>query len=1117
MFSSDKKDDPVQHHIAQLGRNTTTAILKDAFREFSQSHQNNAVTFNHLLALAKIDHAFINYMLVRSRLMELVTSEEDIKKLLGIAPQFFNLEATSEKQKSILQTVQNLMSDPGLSDFFPEGREFPQAIISKCDSFEKLKEYAKDYPDFCMALLEHQKIRELVKNNEQLAAIANVCLDAALKIKANNNSLQLPKHFAEMIAFSSMLHRYHPLSSKSKGEKYREDPVTTSDRPKKIKTIISEDPDEVTAALERKARQTFLSMQDYVHEMNFGRSGYYFTGKVEFVSDFTTHSTQEKSFAIAKVLQSYACWQSWRKGCDIYLMSSDEKEDKQISDNTHLRLYYENNEFVYYLKDNKGLITKYTLEELSAEQKRIILEHQKGLLDKNNLTSNEKMICAAILTITSKRNHTRKGPEEDEKYHDVELGAGDGSLAENALAFINMKVPNVILVDLADGENIKKPFLKLAEMKNTPIIIKKNNKYSIYGCKDKKWGFTEITDPNEEKLIASEDIPKGKKIQIPVYDFPQVREILNKYHTPSSSELEWEQFNEDLQYHTVEISPALAKRQRVNVAKFSTTNTTIKGRVDHALRNTMDLSGVDDIYLLDKNNDEKISDSLLKKAEDKNIPILIRQNKKFQVYTCQEDGKWAFVDINDPQQIESLNSLYLPFKERNLRLLKKEKVEVHFGDARNLLAKHDLWLLDQTDDKPIDNILKKARETNTPILIRQNKKFKIYGCNEDGNWDFTDITTSQNVGFINSLNLPFKNGERNIISFDELLKNYSSIGTILKKGHARLSLKLAFREGISFAFSNEMLDMFAPQELRRGKDRKVQVGLIMPVVLIKDLSDYFKLPDKEITRLISLSTHHKQYLDKLGEEKLPEGAVILSRNDFLKLHKQYAQEKFSATNIREVFKFIKIYINSDSVPDVKLFLQDNPEFLGRMQPGNIRYANTSVKDYLNGIYDLMQVGAEVITVDYGDSDPLADDSSLRVYSYLGGASKENPLITPGHRDITYSVNMSIVGSAGARLGLQIVFFGKENELLTAQQQKEFLDEIETNQFKQLQYSVVVQRKTGSKVPDEKLQDRFAVSDKVIQSRELSYHQLFTKGVKKGKQEVENLSNNSITLNNKTSK
>lgn len=321
------------------------------------------------------------------------------------------------------------------------------------------------------------------------------------------------------------------------------------------------------------------------------------------------------------------------------------------------------------------------------------------------------------------------------------------------------------------------------------------------------------------------------------------------------------------------------------------------------------------------------------------------------------------------------------------------------------------------------------------------------------------------------------------------------------------ALEQEFKQKISVAFSNELLDMFPPQELRSDNQRDIQVGIVVPSVTKKDLAAFFELDKSTIEKLVKRSDKHKAIVKKYpGEEKIPDDVILLSKKDFLNLHVKYAKPKFTPDNVPEVFSFRKIYVSEKSVPKVQQFIKDNPEFLKRMQPGNIRYANTGIKDYLTGINALMHEGGELITIDYGDSDPFAQDGFLRVFSYIAGlASAENPTLTPGHRDITYDVNDSTLESEGGRRKFRVLFFGKENQLLPDHILSSFnslFNATSLAQFKTFNYSVMVQVKSSQPLDRAQIQKELAYRFNGGISAEVAYSQFFSQDVIKGKKQIE---------------
>ena len=112
-------------------------------------------------------------------------------------------------------------------------------------------------------------------------------------------------------------------------------------------------------------------------------------------------------------------------------------------------------------------------------------------------------------------------------------------------------------------------------------------------------------------------------------------------------------------------------------------------------------------------------------------------------------------------------------------------------------------------------------------------------------------------------------------------------------------------------------------------------------------------------------------------------------------------------------------------PEVNSFIKENPEFIKNMQPGNIKYLNLKMKNYLEGINSLLRPNGEIITIDYGDNHELVFDAFVRTFSKLGLKEYTDIFLTPGHRDITYDVNFSVFASIGTKLGYTPCFMDRK--------------------------------------------------------------------------------------------
>jgi SAM-dependent MidA family methyltransferase len=102
--------------------------------------------------------------------------------------------------------------------------------------------------------------------------------------------------------------------------------------------------------------------------------------------------------------------------------------------------------------------------------------------------------------------------------------------------------------------------------------------------------------------------------------------------------------------------------------------------------------------------------------------------------------------------------------------------------------------------------------------------------------------------------------------------------------------------------------------------------------------------------------------------------------------------------------------------------------------GQIAEINLEIEDWLCSVAERMRKGY-VVTVDYGLAaeylySPLANQrGTLR--GFRRHEFVDDLLAQPGEQDLTTTVNWSFVKSAGARLGLEVVEFGRQDKFLLA--------------------------------------------------------------------------------------
>lgn len=311
-------------------------------------------------------------------------------------------------------------------------------------------------------------------------------------------------------------------------------------------------------------------------------------------------------------------------------------------------------------------------------------------------------------------------------------------------------------------------------------------------------------------------------------------------------------------------------------------------------------------------------------------------------------------------------------------------------------------------------------------------------------------------------------------------------------------LKQHFPEGISVAVSNELLDMLPPHEIMLDHNNKIMIGHVIATIDEKYLNKYLeekRIDNDYVLKLKAKSVVHKTILYPKHEFS----GIVLSKEDFLKIHAIYAEEKFTSDSIYEPFSFHKVYLDQQFYPEVTAFINDHPEFLKQMSPGNIRYLNLGIKQYFSGVRSLLQPGGEFINGDYGDIDHIVRDYRLRTFSRLGLQNQEFPFLTPGHRDITTDVNFSVAASIGEQLGLKTKGFGQQGLLLPSANDKNStlnaikMDPTQLNTFCTDRYNVLVQENPNPHMTPEiaaSWDQRFSKP-----SRDVSYRQYFCRYAK----------------------
>lgn len=235
--------------------------------------------------------------------------------------------------------------------------------------------------------------------------------------------------------------------------------------------------------------------------------------------------------------------------------------------------------------------------------------------------------------------------------------------------------------------------------------------------------------------------------------------------------------------------------------------------------------------------------------------------------------------------------------------------------------------------------------------------------------------------------------------------------------------------------SNELLDMFAPQEVCFNEEGNLVVGTMIPFIYQYSYHPYFKYALEKaglsLDQLLVDSNKYKALFIVLCPKNIQEDletelkdSLFLTEQSFLKLHKVTAQEK----NCPNLFNFIKSrIIDADCDNELAEFLKRNPTYTDRMKDGlTMRYADVGIHEYLKTMNNFLMSGGEIITVDYGNNDFLVSEY-LRTFSE-GREMGVEIRSEPGFKDITKFVNFSTLAREGEELNFNTKFYGLQSQL-----------------------------------------------------------------------------------------
>lgn len=309
-------------------------------------------------------------------------------------------------------------------------------------------------------------------------------------------------------------------------------------------------------------------------------------------------------------------------------------------------------------------------------------------------------------------------------------------------------------------------------------------------------------------------------------------------------------------------------------------------------------------------------------------------------------------------------------------------------------------------------------------------------------------------------------------------------------------------------FSNELVDMFAPQEVCLDENDNVIMSFMVPYIPVKHLEataehDNLSISEFQMLQAQYFVTHNAYFIQAmqscgLSLEKLIadsqrykelyclfvpeeqkkqvkqniEKLLLLSQSSFLKLHKITAQEK----QCPNLFNFIIARtVNAEYDKELSEFLKRNPQYTDRMRTRRMRYVDIGIHDYLQSMYNLMMTDGEIITIDYGDND-------YQVMEYLRTFSANRTMDAeirsePGFKDITKFVNFSTLAQEGQQLNLEPVFYGMQKQL-----NNDNIPSTVLNPTLAMYYKVACEHRNGFRVMVQRKQEQ---EEKVNPSHETS--------------------------------
>lgn len=269
------------------------------------------------------------------------------------------------------------------------------------------------------------------------------------------------------------------------------------------------------------------------------------------------------------------------------------------------------------------------------------------------------------------------------------------------------------------------------------------------------------------------------------------------------------------------------------------------------------------------------------------------------------------------------------------------------------------------------------------------------------------------------------------------------------------------KKPMAAVISNELLDIFGAHEVVLNAEGKFSPTTTVLTTTEELLRNYFipcgaKISIKELKEKskvwIELCRMFQKSFDK-AMAQLPKDVIFLSEKDFLGLH-PYA---IKGLNVFDVLQFN--VLDCSFYPELTSFLERNPDFCPNSEPSQPRYVEDGILPYLKSIQAILIESGEVISIDYG-GDAFTTVQCLKTFD--GKQVGQNIFDDPSFNDITRDVNFTVAAEEGIKLGLQPVFFGKQNQMIIRENDPisirgkvEFVERSSVETFQ-----ILVQRKVG---------------------------------------------------------